>query len=144
MMTFSPQKLATYLLLAIYGGIAVLGHGLHELSTAHHHHHDAHEHAADGGCAHHHHGHTHKHTSQSRSDDRAEAFASVHGSLSDGHGHACEICDFLDQNRSFPTDLPVDRASRPLAVAVSIAAPRIESLVIPGLYSPRGPPANSG
>jgi hypothetical protein len=151
MMTSLPQKLATCLLLAVYGGIAVLGHGLHELSPAHHHH-AGHEHSAGGGCAHHHHGHTHSHGTahslahhgHSHCDDRDQAFASAHGSFTDGHGHVCEICDFLDQNRSFQLELPADLSSQPLTVAVSIATPCIESLTVPGLYSPRGPPALLG
>ena len=73
-----PHQLVTGLLLAIYGGIAVLGYGLHELAPddAHHHHH---------GLA------------AAHQEPGPLAFRSG-GSVDDDHD--CDICAFLDQARS--------------------------------------------
>jgi hypothetical protein len=129
-MRYLPQKLMTLGLLAVYGSIAVLGHGLHEFSSAHHHHH----HVAAGQCAGHQHDHCHGHS-------RAAAPA-AQNSLADSHD--CEICVFLDQIRSDQPQLCAEIDWQPFAVDVPCAAPRNHSQAPAGLHVARGPPALFG
>jgi hypothetical protein len=122
---FSGRKLLILSLLALYGGVSLLGYGLHELSPAHQHAHSTgtphpHSHA---GCSHHHHAHP-------PVPDRA--------GLSDAHD--CDICQLLDQLRSeLPQIAAMDswqllRTEIPAVLAIQpFKSPA-------GLPVPRGPP----
>jgi hypothetical protein len=117
-----PHQLVTGLLLAIYGGIAVLGYGLHELVPEDgHHHHFA---LAAGEHA-----------------DEAPAFRAGSGIDDD---HDCDICVFLDQARSAQPQVQAAIIWQPLVAAVEIEAPRLTSQTKLVSHAPRGPPAFVG
>jgi len=120
-MRFLPRKLLTAGLLAIYGGIAVLGYGLHEFAPAHHHGAVA-EFVCHGDCG----GHAHQHLATS-----GKSLTS---------SHECEICVFLDQLRSERPMLTAEVVWQHHVAAVYAATPRIIFQATPGLHVPRGPP----
>ena len=129
------RKLLTVGLVALYGGISLLGYGLHELAPAHHH-------GSLSQVAAHDHCHgDHCHGDHADHDDR-HGPATTSATLCDSH--ECDVCVFLAQMRS----------ERPLVVAgvgwqyfvgdAVIVAPRIASQTILGLHIPRGPPTLVG
>jgi hypothetical protein len=125
-----PRKLLTAGLLAMYGGIAVLGYGLHELAPGHHHaatvDHLAHDHC-HGDCD----GHAHEHSTT----DSGRSLSS---------SHECEICIFLEQMRCERPTLTAEIVWQYQVAAVSVETPRIISQALPGLHTPRGPPIQIG
>jgi hypothetical protein len=131
-----PRKLLTAGLLAIYGGIAVLGYGLHDLApgqvhsaagehVAHDHGHGDHSHGAGDG-------HSHSHAASSPSGK----------SISDSH--ECEICIFLSQMRSERPTFSAEVVWQFQVAAVAVETPCIVSQAICGLHAPRGPPIQIG
>ena len=117
-----PHQLVTGLLLAIYGGIAVLGYGLHELAPE-----DAH---------HHHHG-----LAVAHQESGPPAFRSG-GSADDDHD--CDICVFLDQARSDRPQVATSIIWQRFVAAIDVVAPRISSQTTHVSHAPRGPPAYIG
>ena len=117
-----PHQLVTGVLLAIYGGIAVLGYGLHELvpEDAHHHHH--------GLAAVH--------------QDAGPTAFRTSGSVVDDHD--CAICVFLDQARSDRPQVAASIIWQHLVAAIEVVVPRITSQATPIFHAPRGPPAFIG
>jgi hypothetical protein len=117
-----PHQVVTGLLLAIYGGIAVLGYGLHELvpDGAHHHHHSL-------AAAH--------------QESGPLAFRSG-GSVDDDHD--CDICAFLDQARCDRPQVATSIIWQHLIAAIDVAAPRVSSQTALVSHAPRGPPAYIG
>jgi hypothetical protein len=118
-----PKKLVTGMLLTIYGGIAVLGYGLHELvpEDGHHHHHLTF--AAAGQAS-------------------SETAFRAGGGVDDDHD--CDICVFLDQARSVQPQIQAAIIWQHLVAAVEIKAPRLNSQTIEFCFAPRGPPALLG
>ncbi|HEY4231816.1 MAG TPA: hypothetical protein VGM76_00175 [Lacipirellulaceae bacterium] len=112
-----PHQFLTGLLLAIYGGISLLGYGLHELvpEDAHHHHGLPLAHQGSGPPA-----------------------FKTGGSVDDDHD--CDICVFLDQARSAQPQIQTAIVWQHLVAAVEIAAPRITSQTTELSHAPRGPP----
>lgn len=121
------RKLLTATLTALYGGIALLGYGLHELAPHHHHHPaaPAHSHA---GCTHAHH---HRHAPPPATPGFSDS-------------HECEVCAFLDQHQSDRPQLAVEVAWQPTITAVAAATPQFSPITSIGLAAPRGPPALAG
>lgn len=116
------RKLLTTSLVALYGAVALLGYGLHELAPAHLHHHvECHAHA-HAGCI-----HSHGH-----------APIQVTPGISDSH--ECDVCVFLDQIQSERPQFHTQIVWQPTVADVAAAAPRIVSQAVPGLHAPRGPP----
>jgi hypothetical protein len=117
-----PHQLVTGLLLAIYGGIAVLGYGLHELvpEDAHHHHHRL-------AAAH--------------QEPGPVAFRSG-GAADDDHD--CDICVFLDQARSDKPQVAASIIWQHVIAAIDVVGPRVSSQTTLVSHAPRGPPAFIG
>jgi hypothetical protein len=117
-----PKQLVTGVLLAIYGGIALLGYGLHDLvpEEAHHHHHGLT--AADH-------------------EPGPLAFRSG-GSVDDDQD--CDICIFLDQTRSDKPQVVASIIWQHLVAAVDVVVPRVSSQATLVAHAPRGPPAFIG
>jgi hypothetical protein len=116
-----PQKLVTGVLLAIYGGIAVLGYGLHELvpEDAHHHHALAAVHHESGPPA-------------------FKAGGNVDGD------HDCDICVFLDQARSVQPQVQSAIVWHHVVAAIEFKAPHLASQTAELSHGPRGPPVLVG
>ena len=125
-----PRKLLTAGLLALYGGIAVLGYGLHDLAPGHVHgaagEHVAHDHD-HGACE----SHSHHH-------------AAIPTCKSLTSSHECEICIFLSQMRSERPTFSAEVVWQFQVAKVGIETPHILSQAIPGLHAPRGPPIQIG
>ena len=117
-----PHQLVTGLLLAIYGGIAVLGYGLHELVPE-----DAHHHPHGMAAAHLDAGPTGFRTGGGVDDDRD-----------------CDICAFLDQARSDRPQVVTSIIWQHLVAAIEVVLPRITSQAAPIFHAPRGPPTFIG
>jgi hypothetical protein len=114
------RKFAAHLMLAAYGGIAVLGYGLHELAPAEVHHHNI------QGLA-----------------------AADTGPLSVGSGHLdadhdCDICAFLDQARSEQPQVATGVVWRHLVTTMEVATPLLVLPTAEFLHVPRGPPTLLG
>ncbi len=130
------RKLLTAGLVALYGGIALLGYGLHELSPVH-------QHAAIGnssvghGAIGHAAGHVHSH-GKCASHVHRHAPIPVAPGYSDSH--ECDVCVFLDQMRSERPQLVSDVVWQHIVADTVIASPRIVSQTVLGLHAPRGPP----
>jgi hypothetical protein len=131
------RKLLTAGLVALYGGISLLGYGLHELAPAHHHHaelgHSAH---ACQHCS------GHEHCDPAANDDLAAESAAIGNAAHDSH--ECEICVFLAQMRSEQPLVVAEIAWQHFVADAVIVAPRIASQTILGLHIPRGPPTLVG
>jgi hypothetical protein len=143
-MSVNHRRILSYVLLAIYGGISILGDGLHLLTHEAGHHHGLnvvcraiHGHAdAD---------HDNCHNPECSFSDVAEYGSSsadkvvtASGCASDSH--VCEACAFLSQALSQPAEVAAPIDWQPLVVA---AASRPESIYSPtsvGPHAPRGPP----
>jgi hypothetical protein len=127
-----PRKLLTAGLLAIYGGIAVVGYGLHDLAPGHHH-------GPAGECMAHDHGHDgHSHDACDSLLHRRAASSPCGESISDSH--ECEICLFLAQIRSERPTLAAEVVWQFQVAAVTVDTPHILSQAVAGLHAPRGPP----
>jgi hypothetical protein len=120
------RKLPNFALLAVYGGVAVLGYGLHELSSVDHHHHGM----TAVPCAAHS-GHHHDH-------GPAPAGACL------GNLHECDVCEFLSQIRSEQPQLYAADVWQHLVAAVTFTVPQSCSQTTLGLHAPRGPPVFVG
>jgi hypothetical protein len=122
------QKLLSFSLLALYGGIALLGHGLHEFAP--HHHADVASHShAHPGCSHAHHHHHH-------------APAPETPGVTDHHD--CEVCALLDQHRGEQPSVATEIASQPLVTQAVTITPQTTGVIPLGPTAPRGPPAFAG
>jgi hypothetical protein len=130
-----PRKLLTAGLLALYGGIALLGYGLHDLAPGH-------VHGAAGECV------AHDHDHGDHSHGACESHSHHHAAIPTGKSltssHECEICIFLQQMRSERPTLTAEFVWQHLFAAVTIETPRIVLLAVPGLHAPRGPPMQFG
>ncbi len=133
-MRLNSRRYLSYVLLAAYAGISLLGEGLHSLMPeAGHHHHDglyivncpsrgtAHaDHDADSGVT--------------------SAEAVLTASYGDADSHICEICQFLFQAVGQPAEVASPLDWQPLVVATSsLPQPRYSSISL-GPQTPRGPP----
>lgn len=111
--------------MALYGGIAVVGYGLHDLSPAHQHGSATGQVHAHATCTHH---HSHSHAPVPDRPGWSDA-------------HECDICILLDQLRSDAPQLAaVDHWQPLIAVVAPVPALRISAFPL-GLHVPRGPPA---
>jgi hypothetical protein len=137
------RKLLTAGLVALYGGISLLGYGLHELTPCHHHGPFG-QVASHAHCHYHAHGHgdhTHchdEHAELGNAQDQMPAVSDLCGS------HDCDVCVFLAQ---INCDRPLVAAEvmwQDFVAEAVIVAPRIASQTILGLHIPRGPPTFVG
>ncbi len=139
------RQLVCGTLLALYGVISLLGHGLHWLSPEERHHHGRqvghceHDHV---GHAHHHHGHAHHHHAQAplkRADrDRPQGFAATECATL---AHDCDICTFLLQARSERPQLATTIVWHQVVAAALAAVQRSYSPISLGPHAARGPPS---
>jgi hypothetical protein len=142
------SKLLTSVILAIYGGISLLGHGLHWLLPEEGHHHglhvvacSSHRHELDHDCDHHHHAHQHHHGPSESGDDGGNSREQTVQSNECGtHSHLCEICNFLSQARGERTQLAAAVDWQPLADAVVSRPEQSYKLTSLSQHAPRGPP----
>jgi hypothetical protein len=123
------RKLLIVSLMALYGGVSLLGYGLHELSPAHQHAHangapHAHLHS-HAGCSHHHH---HAHPPVPDRPGWSDA-------------HDCDICHLLDQLRSELPPIVVIDAWQKLETEILAVSAIPTAAGVAGLHVPRGPPA---
>ena len=147
-------QLPTLAILATYGGIAILGQGLHVLAphAGHHHglevvrcsiHGDEHSHHHHD----HHHGecdHHHDHGPANHADVEHGGGTIVTSSECEAHSHLCEICAFLFQLRSERAVLAAAVDCQPVAVAADSLPQRSYTPTVVGPHAPRGPPALIG
>jgi hypothetical protein len=133
------RKLLTYAITAVYGGLSLLGQGLHLLSEEHGPH--------FGGnvveCESHHGSH-----------DAAACILNLAGPLeaeqsgvpqlrANGcvtYSHACEVCEFLAQARSLPPQLAAAIERPHVAIIAPCVPPSFSALINLGPHAPRGPP----
>jgi hypothetical protein len=142
-----PHKLSAWTLLAIYGGVSLLGHGLHWLSPHEHHHHGLvvahHSHAehAHGHC----HGHCHHDYDACELAERSSGSHAQTGWRSGAtDGHDCDICEFLAQARGQKMHAPPAIVSAPLVSSAAIWLQRSYTPTSLGSHAPRGPPQMVG
>jgi hypothetical protein len=124
-MRLKRRQFLSYVLLATYAGISIVGDGLHELMPeAGHHHHGLYV----VNCA--------------SLDDTAvtSTGAVVTASDSDADSHVCEICKFLFQAVSQPAQVAVPIDWQPLVVAAPSRPQPIYRPTSLGVQAPRGPP----
>src|SRR5437762_10274056 len=108
-----PRRFLSFVLLATYASIAILGEGLHELMPhAGHHHHD-------GLFIVHRASHGPEHADRDAGYQGISAGPVLIASDSDLDSHVCEICAFLFQAVSQPVEVAAPIDWRPLAVAAS-------------------------
>jgi hypothetical protein len=115
------HNLVTGLLLFLYGGISVLGYGLHELVPEDGHHHHA--------------------LAAVQQEGAPLAFKSG-GGIDDDHD--CDICAFLDQARSAQPQIQSAIVWQHLVAVVEQVTPRIASQTFEHSHVPRGPPVLFG
>jgi hypothetical protein len=147
-MRLQYRRFLSYVLLAVFAGISLLGEGLHLLTTeaGRHHHHHGHF-----IVAHARHGLRHK-DHNFGSGGHASTFADGAGRKSssasavlilgenDVDSHVCGICEYLSQAVSQPIEVagPIDW--QPLVTAVPNLLQRICTPTSLGPQAPRGPP----
>jgi hypothetical protein len=146
-MRLFPRKLVTCLLLAVYGGISLLGHGLHELAPGHGHHHGL----AVVTCAVHSHGHGHGECSlghhqhgSGHNDGTAAGPLTVQSGGCAEQSQLCDVCVFLAQMRSGQPQLLTGAVWQHLVSAVAVRVPLLSYQTALRLHAPRGPPALLG
>jgi hypothetical protein len=132
------RHLLTYLLLATYASIALLGEGLHELmpESGHQHHHGlAIVNCAGDHCCDH-----EEHAAHGDDHDTTSGLASLTVN-SHADSHLCEICQFLFQAISEPASVAPPIDWQPLVVANPPQRQQLLHLPISlGPHAPRGPP----
>jgi hypothetical protein len=125
------RKLLTGGLVALYGGISLLGYGLHELVPG------AHHGPCDDVAS-----HDHCHGDHAEHHDGRHVPASNAPVLCDSHD--CEICAYLAQINSERPSAAARFAWQHFVAIAENAAPHITSQTILGLHVPRGPPTIVG
>ncbi len=145
----AARKILSLALLAAYGGIALLGQGLHVFAphAGHHHglevvrcsiHGDEHfHHHHDGEC-------DHDHGPAKHADAKHSHGPVVTSRQCAAHSHLCEICVFLLQLRSDRAVLTAGVDCQPVAVAAMLLPQRSYTPTIVGPHAPRGPPTSIG
>jgi hypothetical protein len=131
-MSTTARKLLSHLLVALYGSVAILGYGLHELApeSGHHHHGLAHLGRVCG------HGHVHSEgCHQEHKPLTAETTKHVYDS------DECDVCVFLDQLRSEETQVQSAEVRHEFVAAVAHSEPQFHHPTSLGLHVARGPPA---
>ena len=123
------HQLLSYLLLATYAGISLLGDGLHALlpEGEHHHHHGLYvvQHADHG------------HDAVARGSSE---YAELTASDCDADSHLCEICAFLYQSISQPAEVAASIEWQPLVVVACAKPQAVYSPIALGPQAARGPP----
>jgi hypothetical protein len=141
------RQVVAIVLIAAYGGISILGHGLHLLAVEDCYHQGLEVVRCSVHGAGHHHGHTHDDGSEhcgSHNTPSSESEDDTLGVTAGGcvaHSHQCEICAFL----------ALVTGSRPNISEIAIGQQVIGSTLLveqlsnltalPGPHTPRGPPA---
>ena len=125
------RHLLSYLLLATYAGISLLGDGLHELAPEVGHHH----HGLYVVTASQEHG-LYDHHIVSKNDAGPVLAASEF----DVDAHLCEICAYIYQSLSQPAEVAASIDWQPLAVVAPSRPQPIYSPIQLGPQAPRGPP----
>jgi hypothetical protein len=127
----------SYVLLATYASISLLGDGLHSLLPAgdhHHHHHGLYVVSHSSGDAEHA-GHSHDAAARTSS-----GYADLTASNCDADSHLCEICAFLYEAISQPAEVAAPIDWQPLVVVVHADPQPVYSLTSLGCPAARGPP----
>ena len=135
------RQFLSYVVLATYAGISLIGDGLHSLlpEGEHHHHHGIYvvgHSCHDEDHAHHHHAHA---CCSDCTDDVGPAL-----SESDADGHLCEICSFIVLAVAQPVELAAAIESLPFVAESEPEIQAIYSHVCLGPQAPRGPPSLVG
>ena len=132
------RQFLSYLLLATYAGISLLGDGLHMLlPEGGHHQHHHHGIYVVGHCCHdsQHASAHHDHADCGCSEESALAIAE-----SDADSHLCEICAFLYQAISQPAEVAAPIDWQPLVVVAHVDPQPVYSPTSLGPQAARGPP----
>ena len=132
------RQFLSYVLLATYAGISLLGDGLHSLlpeGEHHHHHHGLYVVGHACGDSHHEH-----HVCEAAIDDEA-AETSLTAADCDTDSHVCEICAFLYQAVSQPVEVAEPIEWQPLIVAADADPEHVYSSTTLGPQAARGPPS---
>jgi hypothetical protein len=148
-MKSAVRKILSLALLAAYGGIALLGQGLHVLAP-----HAGHHHGLEViRCSIHGDEHFHDHHDAECDHDHGPAGPAevehggglvVTSSECAAESHLCEICAFLFQLRSDRSVLTAAVDWQPVAVAAVSLPQRSYTPTIVGPHAPRGPPVLIG
>lgn len=143
-MSVNRRRFLSCVLLAIYGGISVLGDGLHLLTHEAGHHHGLHVICRSI------HGHADAlHNACHDPECSASVEAGYYLSFADsvvtasacaGESHVCEACAFLSQALSQPAEVAAPIGWKPLVVAIAKSSRPIYSPESLGPHAPRGPP----
>lgn len=131
------RQFLSYVLLATYAGISILGDGLHSLLPAdehHHHHHGLYVVSHSCGDAEH---ADHRHDAVSGA---SSGYAEVTASECDADSHLCEICVFLYEAISQPAEVAAPIDWQPLVVVAHADPQPVYSLTALGCPAARGPP----
>jgi hypothetical protein len=145
-MTRATRNIVAFALIAAYGGISLLGHGLHWLvpENGHHHGHEIVRCAVHG--SEHHHGHAH-HADESCPQHGATLCETQHDespSVTAGdyiaHSHNCEICAFLALASGERPQICALFIAQHVAGSVPLSEQLAHSSATFGWHSPRGPP----
>ena len=134
------HRFLSYVLLATYAGITLLGEGLHDLLPEQGHHHGLCfvTHAAHDSDADDHDACCHDHASTLASARPVEP--AIAADDCDSDSHVCEICAFLYQAIGQPAEVAAPTDWQPL-IAVAHANPQpTYSATSLGPQAPRGPP----
>ncbi len=127
------KSLLTYVLLATYAGIGILGEGLHGLvPEAGHNHHLG---LTIVRCTDAHYGGDQQYAARDTTNDLASLTANCHSD-----SHLCEICQFLFEAISQPAEAPASIDWQPLVVATYSLPRLIHTPISLGSHVPRGPP----
>jgi hypothetical protein len=131
------RQYLSYVLLATYASISILGDGLHSLLPADEHHH-------------HHHGlyvisHSYGDAEQAAHGHDAvsgagSGYAELSASKCDADSHLCEICAFLYEAISQPAEIAAPIDWQPLVVVAHAEPQPVYSLTALGCPAARGPP----
>jgi hypothetical protein len=135
-MRLKHRQFLSYVLLATYASISLLGDGLHSLLPAgeHQHHHGLFvvSHSCDDSL---HAGHVREALSCGSSE-----YAEFTASDCDADSHICEVCEFLYQAISQPAEVAAPIDWQPLVVVVQADPRPLYSQASLGAHAPRGPP----
>jgi hypothetical protein len=137
------QSLLTCLLAAVYGGLALLGPGLHLFLSDHGQHEDS-DFVACATHASHNEAHWKDHLAR-LSHSMAEAFdqagePAVHATNCVSESHACPVCHFVASARGVPPRLAPDAARPHVNAIVLCASQRFSTPIYLGPQAPRAPP----
>jgi hypothetical protein len=147
-MSIISRQIVAIVVIAAYGGISILGHGLHWLAVEEGHHHGLevvrcsvhgdephHAHTHNSGS-----GHCSSHKTPScEGDDDATLFVTAGGCIA--HSHQCQICAFLALVSGSRPSMSEIATGQQAIGSTALVAQLTYFSSLPGWHTPRGPPS---